>query len=443
MSVVYPSSCDASGKSIKVENTTSGENSYFTGHKVGIGTTSPQAELHTKGGSNSGDGTEHTGLIQQGTSYGQNAGSQLQFDIGDGSDGPGYGAAIAATVSEGNGDYTRLEFRTKRCITHSDTLCNSSDTKMSLDANGNVGIGATNKLSKLTIVGRASRITVIGYVSKTSGYSTLIGTNFLTQVGIGDRISVPGGAVEVKTVTAIADDTNLTVDSNWEYTASDQPAELNPSNFRVEDNTNALQMIIHNDGNVGIGTITPEAKLDIAGTVRIKTTTNSTTAVQVQASGGATVLNVDTTNSRVGIGSASPSCTLDIAGTARIKTTTNSPTAVQVQTSDGATVLDVDTTNSRVGIGTTSPASVVEIKGPRGTGNTGQLLVTSDVDEPAYIQVRATDINDPCGIQFIGNESTSNPEWTIQVPSGGGGTSDNLQFIVSVRRTHVFDSVAL
>ncbi len=51
-----------------------------------------------------------------------------------------------------------------------------------------------------------------------------------------------------------------------------------------------------------------------SGAIAIKPGSDSTTAVQVQTSGGTNILNIDTTNSRLGIGTATPGTELDING---------------------------------------------------------------------------------------------------------------------------------
>lgn len=140
-----------------------------------------------------------------------------------------------------------------------------------IDSAGNVGIGAKDKLSKLTIVAKPS-FAISGTVAKTAASSILTGTNtkFLSDVGIGDRISVPGTITETKTVIAIASNTSLTVDSNFSYTASGQTATVLPSILRAENSSNAVQLMISDQGNVGIGNRTPLTKLHVQGTLRVE-----------------------------------------------------------------------------------------------------------------------------------------------------------------------------
>lgn len=99
-----------------------------------------------------------------------------------------------------------------------------------------------------------------GTVSKTSASSTVTGaaTSFLTDVSVGDRISIPGGDVETKTIIAIASNTSLQVDADFENSSSGETATILPSTARFDAAGGATQVIISDQGLVGIGTATPE-----------------------------------------------------------------------------------------------------------------------------------------------------------------------------------------
>ena len=58
-----------------------------------------------------------------------------------------------------------------------------------------IGVNETQKLSTLTVKARPS-FALSGTVAKSSASTTVTGTatTFLTEVGIGDRITIPGGA---------------------------------------------------------------------------------------------------------------------------------------------------------------------------------------------------------------------------------------------------------
>lgn len=71
-----------------------------------------------------------------------------------------------------------------------------------------------------------SSANLTGTVAKTASSATLTGTGtaFSTELSVGQMISVPGTAAEVRVVTAIASDTSLTVNSAFANTASGQTA---------------------------------------------------------------------------------------------------------------------------------------------------------------------------------------------------------------------------
>ncbi|MDF1498790.1 MAG: carbohydrate binding domain-containing protein, partial [Patescibacteria group bacterium] len=132
-----------------------------------------------------------------------------------------------------------------------------------VDASGNVGIGTTNKLSKLTVKQSADEINIVG--TTTANASTTItgsGTTFTTDLGVGDRISLSSASSTYATVTAIASDTSLTIDTALGDGTS-QTINAKHSIFRLDDSSDAVKMVVNDQGNVGIGTTNPAYNLDI------------------------------------------------------------------------------------------------------------------------------------------------------------------------------------
>jgi hypothetical protein len=72
------------------------------------------------------------------------------------------------------------------------------------------------------------------------------------------------------------------------------------------------RMVITSSGNVGIGSITPNARLEVRGAG----STSATTALDVENSNGTSLLTVRD-DGNVGIGTTSPTYKLDVAGTGR------------------------------------------------------------------------------------------------------------------------------
>lgn len=130
-----------------------------------------------------------------------------------------------------------------------------------------LGVGTTDKLSTLTVRSRGS-FELTGTVTKIHESATVIGlgTSFQTQLTVGDRITVPGGGFdETKTVIAIVSDTELNVDSPFGVTESEQTVTVLPSAVRVDDRTGATQIVVNDQGSIGLGTIAPTAQLDVTG----------------------------------------------------------------------------------------------------------------------------------------------------------------------------------
>lgn len=71
-----------------------------------------------------------------------------------------------------------------------------------------------------------SAANLTGTLAKTASSAAVVGTStlFTTELTVGQVISVPGTAAEVRVVTVITDDTHLTVNANFANTASGQTA---------------------------------------------------------------------------------------------------------------------------------------------------------------------------------------------------------------------------
>jgi|GEM_PF-4429013 len=78
---------------------------------------------------------------------------------------------------------------------------------------------------------------------------------------------------------------------------------------------------------------------------------------------------------RLGIGTTTPTASIDIVGTARFKSGTNSTTAFQIQNAVGGNLVQVDSVNSRLYLGATVTSSAT---------TTSALTVNSDVQTSGY-----------------------------------------------------------
>lgn len=121
--------------------------------------------------------------------------------------------------------------------------------RMRVDNAGNVGIGTTSATSTLQV---AQTTVGVGTVT-TNGTTTLTGSNtqFLNTFKVGDTITVTG-----ETSRTIA-----TVDSNTSLTST--VAFSTSGSAKAYTLVGGTRFAVLGNGNIGIGTTTPSAKLDI------------------------------------------------------------------------------------------------------------------------------------------------------------------------------------
>ncbi len=153
---------------------------------------------------------------------------------------------------------------------------NGATEAMRILDNGNVGIGASTNLSQFTVRQSADTSNIGG--TTTANASTTItgsGTTFTTSLGIGDRISLSSASSTYATVTAIASDTSLTVDTALGNGTS-QTINRKKSIFRVDDNTGSNKLVINDQGYIGIGVASPTGLLHIKTQVAIFSATGGT-----------------------------------------------------------------------------------------------------------------------------------------------------------------------
>jgi hypothetical protein len=197
--------------------TNSSGNATYTAGSVGIGTTSPDAKLEVK--ENIADVGFRMSNIHQ-TTGDKNS---IRFGFKDSANNEYVGAAIQATaesIIDGSED-TKLDFFASESGTNS--------IKLTIKPNGNVGIGTASPSVKLDVAGGVH----IGVYNQ---------SHFLS--------------------ISPFDENNISYISARQNRLSDQGTTKLA--FQVYNNSQAnIAMIIDNLGNVGIGTSSPSAKLEI------------------------------------------------------------------------------------------------------------------------------------------------------------------------------------
>jgi hypothetical protein len=290
------------------------------------------------------------------------------------------------------------------------------------DTNNRLGIGSTTKLSRLTVTPGAD-VTNLGGTTTANASTTITGsgTTFLTSLGIGDRISLSSAPATYATVTAIASDTSLTVDSALGNGTS-QTINAKRSIARLDDAANATKLVVNDLGNVGIGTTSPEGPFDVRdGAAKL---------FQVDSGGGVDVGNF------LHLGGMGGSW----AGRIRTDSVpiTLTPDSNNDETNDlfriysdgdNTSVMALVVNNAgNVGIGTTSPTDKLDVEG-------GTAFLPGPSSAPAdgnFANSQWSLWLDEAANEFELKAKKSNGVVISQtVGAGGGGAPTGAEYIVS------------
>lgn len=192
---------------------------------VGIGTTEPSSQLEVQqlGGT--------LGLV---TFRDASTNAGFKFDVNDREDSLDYGAPFRHGIRTGTGE--SLLFRV------------GADNDIVFDGGGNVGIGTTSPKGKLEVVGE-----------------TLINGNFrvngTTYSGNTHIRSAPGAWLELEDTRPGGATMRLVAADQFGYIGLDGDLP-----FRIATNSQS-RFVIDGSGNVGIGTMVPNAKLAVNGKI--------------------------------------------------------------------------------------------------------------------------------------------------------------------------------
>lgn len=138
------------------------------------------------------------------------------------------------------------------------TIASSTGSNMlQIDWMGKFNLGASTSPSYFTVHQGVSSFVGLGTISATWGNPVVtgVGTKFLTEVGIGDRIKV-GPSGYITTVVSVQSDTSLKVDSVT-YNATNYDYTIYPSIMRIQNNNSGVVLAVNDTGKIGIGTIVP------------------------------------------------------------------------------------------------------------------------------------------------------------------------------------------
>ena len=244
---------------------------------------------------------------------------------------------------------------------------------------GNVGIGVINPGNKLDINGSVN----VPYGSS-NGYK--INTNRV--------MSQTGNGLEIGILNAPSVYANIQINNSGE--------------FRIEKNGSNL-MLVNSSGNVGIGTTTPNAKLDVNGNISIATTSGSTASNQISMVGSRASFGYDGSIASAFMRSSDTSKPLVFgSGSSELMRIVSSTGNVGIGTTSASFRLDVESTS----------LSVARFKS---TGSKA-IIYLSEADEGGLI---STESNRLCFGSSAG-VSTANMNYHMSTESLGIGTASPL-----------------
>lgn len=134
-----------------------------------------------------------------------------------------------------------------------------------------LGVGTATPSGRVQIVGTATAAGT-GLVSASSGTTALsgAGTDFVKEAGIGSVIATTGscaGTGQTRTVSAIGSGTTLTLSAPWTSNVINCTFTVTRPALHAGGAAGSTDLIVNGRGDVGIGTATPAAKLDVAGEI--------------------------------------------------------------------------------------------------------------------------------------------------------------------------------
>jgi hypothetical protein len=284
---------------------------------VGIGTSSPSARIHGIVGADW-DSTNYSFLFQNEET--QNSYGNTVRIIGGGGAGAGNSASNILTVGD-----------------------NDDNIDFVVRGDGNVGIGTSSPAEKLEVYG-----------TEASGGVEIL----LTNVGEGGGTTVPYTAIRSK-LNSLRNGGEIRFGRDSGYTG-ESSSDSNIQFYTAVNNVNTEAMRINSSGNVGIGTSSPGAELDVLGAIlspsEIRITNNGGSVVDEDPIGKYSFYTTDGS----GIGARELASIRGISGSGGTTFAGELGFYTSPFNSNVAEAMRIDQ-NGNVGIGITSPDSKLRV----------------------------------------------------------------------------------
>jgi hypothetical protein len=377
---------------------------------VGIGTSSPSSRVHIY---------ENANRV---TYIAQNNNHIARFEA--------YGTATAIDTTASNGIFFRI---------------NGGDI-VKFAADGNVGIGTNTVTAKVESYFSSNAVTINYLATNLNNNSPIPVYGFDVTNGSGETRSIKAG---------IGYERHLT---NGRGTLHFYNDSTNDTQSLSGNRTSAgdIKMSIDNDGNVGIGSVTPAYKLHVMGNGYFSSTLQVNSNITLSGGGDVIINDSDGTGTfnsfmdsgigyiriddggsangklninsgllyvgasggNVGIGSTSPACKLDVVGTIRSTTTEifgfGASDNVSIRAASTSNVMGLYTSNSEkvridasgnVGIGTSNPGRKLDVEGivrTRGASGTGGFEISAASSGTAKWRIEWDSASDSLDFNWVG-----------------------------------------
>jgi hypothetical protein len=341
-----------------------------TSGNVGIGTTAPADLLHL-------DGKSNYPFLRFAASQ-QTTARYFKIGMTD---------AVTHTI-EAFGPSTLINFLT------------SGSERMRITSAGNVGIGTTSPIGKLQIAGTSGNLLTVGTLTNNWAGDVAIGvTN-----GNGVIISKVNTANDTNRVLVFyRDDTNgATI---FGYTPSGGSADVG---FQIRANAASY----FNGGNVGIGTTSPGAKLDVAGQIRSYAATGQIYSYSTVSSNTAIVYAGWTSGTGMQMGYLPDTAQGYIENTYPITSGQVFGDIYFRQNSAGTMVtrMTIKADGGNVGIGTTAPSAKLDVR--------GQTYINNGTSNALFIDTTVADNNTRDAIYLFEDDSAASGRQAISWYNG-------------------------